>query len=669
MPRQSPTLRQLEKMRGLPPGLLGAVIQAESGFNPQAISPAGAIGLAQFMPATAQQYGIDPLSPLQSAQGAAQMLGELNQKYGGSLPHVLASYNWGTGNVDRKGLQSAPDETRNYISKILNSLSPIGQAAAADQPAIPSREEFMRMKQQGQIPEQQPQKIPTREEFMMMKQAGEVPTMDEPVVKPVQEDSSFAEDAIDYLGNVARGFAARGNQAFAAINPFADQERIKREQEWIKQHSGAGLGSGIADAMILAPLNAVLPGAGFSGAATRALGTGIIEAGTKPGDLSQKAEDLAIGTAGGAIGEGLSGAVKFLNKPVKGAISASKQALVKKAQDMGLPINLADRTGSKAAQYAKSALETLPISSSMEAGQRETQRKAWTAALMREAGENADTASPEVMGAMKDRISSMYDDIAGRNELVVDAQYKNDLAAVANKYLRRVPVNQRAIVRNYINDLNIPDGAFIDGRVYQETRSMLDRQARALANSDPVTSDMLSGIRSTLDDAFARNVSPADKEALSMANKQWGIMRTMEKAIDPLSGDISPKKFLSELTRREKNRVLFGKGNQDLIDIARVGAEFVSPRTPSSGTAERSIWQKFLQDPLMMGGGGYLAGGPAGALAGLAVPPAASYTMWHPGKYLTEGLVDLAQPSMIPPFTRGGLLDLIARESGIEATR
>lgn len=123
-------LGQLEQQYGLPAGLLASVAQTESGNDPMAVSPAGAQGLFQFMPATAKQYGIDPLDPQQSAQGAARMYGDLSKKYNGDLPSMLAAYNWGQGNVDRQGLQNAPAETRNYIQKVSQGLSPAPEMIA-----------------------------------------------------------------------------------------------------------------------------------------------------------------------------------------------------------------------------------------------------------------------------------------------------------------------------------------------------------------------------------------------------------------------------------------------------------------------------------------------------------------------------------------------------------
>jgi hypothetical protein len=124
-------LTALEAKHGLPTGLLNAVMQAESGGNPKAVSPAGAQGLFQFMPATANELGIDPFDPQQAAEGAAKYYGQLSQKYKGDIPSMLAAYNWGMGNVDRQGLDKAPAETRGYIEKVTGLLGGAAQDTLA----------------------------------------------------------------------------------------------------------------------------------------------------------------------------------------------------------------------------------------------------------------------------------------------------------------------------------------------------------------------------------------------------------------------------------------------------------------------------------------------------------------------------------------------------------
>lgn len=91
----------------------------ESGFNPYATSKAGAGGIFQHMPATAQELGIDPYDTTQSIQGGIKYMGQLLNRYQGDPTKALAAYNWGMGNLDRQGLQAAPAETQNYLKNIL----------------------------------------------------------------------------------------------------------------------------------------------------------------------------------------------------------------------------------------------------------------------------------------------------------------------------------------------------------------------------------------------------------------------------------------------------------------------------------------------------------------------------------------------------------------------
>jgi cell wall-associated NlpC family hydrolase len=102
----------------LPAGLLAAVAQTESGGNPSAVSKAGAQGLMQLMPATAQSLGVNPLDPAQAVDGAARMLSDLLQRYHGSVPLALAAYNAGAGAVDKYGAIPPYAETQAYVVKV-----------------------------------------------------------------------------------------------------------------------------------------------------------------------------------------------------------------------------------------------------------------------------------------------------------------------------------------------------------------------------------------------------------------------------------------------------------------------------------------------------------------------------------------------------------------------
>lgn len=120
-----PTLNKLEGLYQLPAGLLKSVAITESAGNPLAQSGAGAKGLFQFMDPTARDMGLkgnDVFDPVKSAQAAAKYLSQLMKMNGGDLEKTLASYNWGVGNVQKHGMALMPQETRNYVPKVLSNM-------------------------------------------------------------------------------------------------------------------------------------------------------------------------------------------------------------------------------------------------------------------------------------------------------------------------------------------------------------------------------------------------------------------------------------------------------------------------------------------------------------------------------------------------------------------
>ncbi|EFP9418485.1 transglycosylase SLT domain-containing protein [Shigella flexneri] len=120
-----PMFTNLEQLYRLPEGLLRSVAITESGGNQFAVSGAGAKGLFQFMDGTARDMGLrgnDVFDPEKSAQAAAKYLSQLLRQNGGDLSKALASYNWGIGNVKRYGMGLMPQETRNYIPKVMSNM-------------------------------------------------------------------------------------------------------------------------------------------------------------------------------------------------------------------------------------------------------------------------------------------------------------------------------------------------------------------------------------------------------------------------------------------------------------------------------------------------------------------------------------------------------------------
>lgn len=222
-------LNELEQQHGLPTGLLAAVMNAESGGNPNAVSPAGAQGLFQFMPATAKELGIDPLNPQEAAEGAAKYYGQLSKKYGGDVPQMLAAYNWGMGNVDRQGLEAAPKETKDYIAKVSSNLNPQAE------PSDASSEDFTDAERQELIklldadaasdaPELTPEEVTAVREMLG-------------IPMPEQVEQPAGRQKLQAPGALVSGIEAAGSKLGGAIKPLTAAA----------EQFGAGIFSNYAD--------------------------------------------------------------------------------------------------------------------------------------------------------------------------------------------------------------------------------------------------------------------------------------------------------------------------------------------------------------------------------------------------------------------------------------
>jgi len=113
-----PIISEASQKYGVDVGLIKAVIKAESNFNPQAESHAGARGLMQLMPATARSLGVsDSFDPEQNVMAGTRFLKDMLQRYNGDVDAALAAYNWGPGNVDKRP-EHLPRETRDYLARV-----------------------------------------------------------------------------------------------------------------------------------------------------------------------------------------------------------------------------------------------------------------------------------------------------------------------------------------------------------------------------------------------------------------------------------------------------------------------------------------------------------------------------------------------------------------------
>jgi hypothetical protein len=131
----APLIVKHAQEQGIDPSLVRLVIQKESGFNPQAVSPKGAMGLMQLMPGTASMLGVqDPFNPEQNINGGVRYLKHCLERFNNDVCLALAAYNAGPENVAKHRGVPPFAETRNYVANIMREYT--GQPV--DMPAPPS---------------------------------------------------------------------------------------------------------------------------------------------------------------------------------------------------------------------------------------------------------------------------------------------------------------------------------------------------------------------------------------------------------------------------------------------------------------------------------------------------------------------------------------------------
>ena len=234
---------QTEEKYGLPKNLLVGVMGAESNFNPNAVSPVGAKGLMQFMKATAQEYGINPLNPSESIDAAGKYLASSYKKFG-NWEDSLRSYNMGVGGLQKvkAGKMKMPKETQDYVGRVYKNAG-IKYESPEDASYANSVAPYMN------------QPTPTINNFDIPKQTTTFASVPDSVEKEskTEEDKDVAEveqktkefNFLDELNTTAASFKLREKQQIEApqtdymqqyeqISQFVENPQVAQQGKTVK---------------------------------------------------------------------------------------------------------------------------------------------------------------------------------------------------------------------------------------------------------------------------------------------------------------------------------------------------------------------------------------------------------------------------------------------------
>lgn len=469
----------------------------------------------------------------------------------------------------------------------------------------------------------------------------------DPMLDPT---GSFGRNLVEGFGKAFVDMGRGAGQRLGLVSE-SDVARSRQLDAPLMDTAGGVVGNIVGNAAPAMALSLNPAVATVKGAAALGAGAGLLAPTTKGENV---AENVVTGAGFGAAGQGLANTIGRIVRPVRSTLDDSVAPLAAKASKLGINLNAAQRTGSKALRYLDSALDAMPFTGDKQAVLKGAQRKAWQKALLGQLGETSEEATPAVLNAARKRIGGEFEEIAGRNVVQLADDFIDTLANAESKLTEFSPKSARTAIDKALN-LAVraeQSGGVIDGASYQTVRSSIQKAVdKAFSGGNTDLARTLQSIRTGLDDAAEASINPGDAAAWMKARSQWKLLKRIEKAVDPTSGDISPKKLFNEMARKDVMNVKYGRGNQTTTDLAKIGREFIAENLPDSGTAQRQMWQN-----LLTGGGGAMGAGalmgmipPAallGATASAATPLAAQRMLWSPGgaRYLTQGLAPNLSP-------------------------
>ena len=639
----------LEQRYGLPEGALSAVESVESGGKDEATSPKGAKGRFQFMPATAQAYGVDVSDPVSSAHGAAQYLSDLQKQYG-SFRAAVAHYNGGSKAGKAVSMGEAPpaEETKGYLQKVSMKLPPIDPSkvetsgsvsVSGYEPINPSEVELSEPIKSEQVTKELPANLKglSKADLFLkgLKASGET-TMTgigqvlDPLAQQLEKAfPEFSKAASEKLGLPSAKEV--GEKRFAEI--LAQREANKPLLE-----TTPGMLGNVAGELGQAVL---LPGGTVGKAALSGAEMGLVQP-TLPEE--SRAFNAIAGGGLGAAGQGIVSGLGKVAQPITAELSGAAQNAVKILTEAGIPLDAAQKTGSALLNRAKTVLDSNPFTAGFEQKSISEQQSAFNKAILKTVGADSNAATSNVMRDASKSINDKFENILSNNNVALTDDI---VKRIADIQISASDAEKKPIV-NLANRIikNVDENGTITGQNAYSIYKDLNRYA---SNADSELAYQARQLRSTLLDGINNSLNDADRLALTKARTQFRNMKLIESTIDKEgAGDISPSKLANVLGQKaNRQSSIYGRGDQELVNLAQAGNMLLKSKIPDSGTVKRAAaWLV----PDLLGSAAYGAytgdykGAAEAGLVGIAAPYAMQKALRTPivQNYLTQGIKNTA---------------------------
>lgn len=357
------------------------------------------------------------------------------------------------------------------------------------------------------------------------------------------------------------------------------------------------------------------------------------------GDES-RLQNMGIGAAAGMGGNLLANTVGRVAQPITNVLSDAHAKAVQTLENAGIPLDAAQKTGSSFLNKVRSSFSDNPFTSGAQSALAGAQQQGYNKAVLSTIGENASAATPDVMNAASKRINGVFGDILDRNNVSITDPVLSKIASIQSA-AKEEEKNPIVSIANRIVGAVGEDGT-VPGQVAYGIKKDLDRYA---SSSDTGLAYHARQLRSTLMDSINDSLSPADQAAFGEARGQFSNMKRIESTIDRNgNGDISASKLANVMAQKaNRSASVYGRGDQQLVDLANSGNMLLPDKAPNSGSVARYAMQAA---PALLGGaaGGAYSGDWEGAAKGAigfaAIPKAAQYLINNPAasNYLSSGM-------------------------------
>lgn len=611
-------LQQEAARQGVDPDLAARVMRTESGGDPAAVSPKGATGPMQLMPATAKGLGVNINDPLDNIRGGVKYLRQQLDAFG--TPELaLAAYNAGPGNVRKYGGVPPFAETQNYVRKNMAGNSQ-GFDGASIFGAAPATKDAPQAFDGASIfgaasPETDASPAAATQPVAQKDGPGALESVGAGLGKGF---GTVMLNAQRYAGKGLGAISSNGTPSARAADWLvrdADQgiAKLAAENQPYKDanpitNSVAELGGNIvATAPVGGLLGKAVGAAAPLVAGTRAapvvegLGTALQTGGFRAGPLAGTAAAIPARVIGGAVNGGVSaglvdpetagtGALIGGAMPVAaqvagaagrglrnvfagGGASPEVAALAQRAKELGITVPADRIVNSKPLNAVASALNYVPFSgrAATESGMESQLNRA----LSRTFGQDSDNVTMALRKAGSD-LGSKFDDVLKNNAVKIDDSFLGQMAEISDSASKELGKDGLKAIEGQIGEL-MTKGATgqIDGQAAYNIKRTLDR----IGSRSTPEAYHARELKKALMGALDRSLGPDQAAAFAKTRQQYGNMLSLQNlATNGAEGGVSVARLAN----------MKHINNPDLQEIADIAAQFVKAREGQHGSMQRA---------------------------------------------------------------------------------